>query len=362
MKGAYFLLGVAFSIAFIASSVRLSAWADSSAAASAQPSSAQAASPRASTQAGVRIIYEDWQDSARNRSIPVKFYIPEKLSAPAPVVVFSHGLGGSREAAIYLGNHWAKHGYVCVFIQHPGSDESFWKPKFMTNGQVANRSQLLDEFKGTVKNPMHAVNRANDVHFVIDEVEHLNKSHPILKGKLDLDSIAIAGHSYGSWTALTASGQRLITPWGRDMSSPDPRIKAAVYLSPTSSRRNQDPAVVFGSINVPGLHFTGTLDDSPVNDSKAADRRVAFDNICRSDQYLITLNGADHMVFNGRPRARQKDLDVTHHAIIEKATTEFLDAYLKNDQAARAWLQKRAADELKSQGTYEMKIDGAKSI
>lgn len=346
MKGAYFLLGVAVSLAFIASGIRLGAWADNPAAAT-------------STESGVKIIYEDWRDSSRDRTIPVKFYVPEKLSGAAPVVVFSHGLGGSREAAIYLGKHWAKNGYICVFIQHPGSDESFWKPKFAgANGQVGNRSQILDEFRSTVKNPMHAVNRANDVHFVIDQLERINQSHSTLAGKLDLNALAIAGHSYGSWTALTASGQRLITPWGRDMSSPDARIKAAVYLSPTSPRKQQDPAVVFGNIGIPGLHFTGTLDDSPVNDSKAADRRVAFDNIGKSDQYLIILNGADHMVFNGRPRKRQNDLDVTHHAIIEKATTEFLDAYLKKDQSAKAWLQKTAGEELKSYGTYEMKVAG----
>ena len=44
-------------------------------------------------------------------------------------MLFSHGLGGSREGSAFLGKHWAARGYVVVFLQHPGSDESVWKSK-----------------------------------------------------------------------------------------------------------------------------------------------------------------------------------------------------------------------------------------
>jgi predicted dienelactone hydrolase len=47
----------------------------------------------------------------------------------APVVLFSHGLGGSRTGSVFLGEHWAARGYVAVFLQHPGSDDSIWKDK-----------------------------------------------------------------------------------------------------------------------------------------------------------------------------------------------------------------------------------------
>jgi predicted dienelactone hydrolase len=64
-------------------------------------------------------------DSARKRDIPIRVYIPSGKS-PGPVVLFSHGLGGSREGSAYLGKHWAGHGYWAVFLQHPGSDTSAW--------------------------------------------------------------------------------------------------------------------------------------------------------------------------------------------------------------------------------------------
>lgn len=305
----------------------------------------------------VKIRYDDWNDSRRDRSIPVKVYTPAQLNEPTPVIVFSHGLGGSREAAGYLGQYWARNGYVCFFVQHPGSDQSFWKDD--AAGGIG-RDGLLAKFKTTVKNPMHAVNRAEDVHFVIDQIERLNKADQQLRGKLDLTKIAIAGHSYGSWTALTASGQRLQTPRGRSISSPDERVKVAIYLSPTSPREGVDPSMAFGEIKIPGLHFTGTRDDSPVNDSKAFQRRIAFDNISKSDQYLLILDGADHMVFGGRPRPTENKVDAMHQRVVQQTSLKFLDAYLKRDPQALVWLREQAPIELKKFGSYEFKV--AKSV
>ncbi len=302
--------------------------------------------------------YSEWQDKKRNRSIPVKFYIPKDdahSSKPYPVVIFSHGLGGSREAAVYLGDYLCRNGYLGVFIQHPGSDESFWRPEIEKQGGKIDRAQLMQKFKTTVANPMHAVHRAQDVHFVIDMLETINKSDPLLHGKIDLSKMAIAGHSYGSWTALTASGQRLVTKTGREISSPDKRLKAAIYLSPTPPRKGADPAMVYGKIQIPGLHFTGTKDNSPVNSTKAEDRRIAFDNISKSDQYLIILDGADHMVFGGRARGKVIPLDSKHQEIVKLTSLRFLDAYLKGDEEAKAWLNAQAPTYLKPYGTYELK-------
>ncbi len=302
----------------------------------------------------VQTIHQDWSDTKRLRTLPVKIYLPQFKGAPFPVVIFSHGLGGSREAAVYLGNYWAEQGYLAVFIQHPGSDESFWKPNAVAG--VTTRETLMPEFKKTVANPVHALNRAQDVHFVIDKLTELNTTDKDLAGKMNMNALAIAGHSYGSWTALTASGQNLITPAGRSLSSPDSRIKAAIYLSPTAPRKNQNPSAVYSDIKIPGLHFTGTKDTSPVNDTTAGERRIAYDNISKSDQYLIILDGADHMVFNGGRRLTPKAIDQKHHEIIEVATTKFLDAYLKKDSTALAWLKGAGArDQLKGNGTYELK-------
>ncbi len=299
------------------------------------------------------VAYQEWNDATRDRVIPVKLYVPREQTGPLPVVIFSHGLGGSREAASYLGNYWALHGYIAVFVQHPGSDESFWKPGLDLRN--TSKSQLMGKFRQTLTNPAHAVNRGNDVHFILDYLEKLNDSDPNLKGKFNLKEIAIAGHSFGSWTALTASGQRFFSQGRQGFSSADSRIKAAIYLSPTPPRKGADAAQVYGAIQIPGIHFTGTLDASPVNNTTAEERRIAFDSIVKSDQYLIILDGADHGVFGGRKRLMAKPADQKFQEITEKVSTAFLDAYLKHDAKARQWLTKTAPGFLKPFGSYETK-------
>jgi predicted dienelactone hydrolase len=55
-------------------------------------------------------------DRDRDRVIPLLASLP-KLRKPAPVILFSHGLGGSRQGCGYLREHWAGRGYVAVFLQ-----------------------------------------------------------------------------------------------------------------------------------------------------------------------------------------------------------------------------------------------------
>ena len=60
------------------------------------------------------------------RKVPLKIYLP-KSTSKVPVILFSHGLGGSKDNNPYLGKHWAGRGYVVVFMQHDGSDENVWR-------------------------------------------------------------------------------------------------------------------------------------------------------------------------------------------------------------------------------------------
>ena len=64
--------------------------------------------------AAVETVAYDWHDAKRDRRVPVKIYYPKTGNGPFPVIIFSHGLGGSREGYEYLGRHWASWGYVSV--------------------------------------------------------------------------------------------------------------------------------------------------------------------------------------------------------------------------------------------------------
>ena len=55
----------------------------------------------------VASVKYEWRDTARDREVPVKIYYPADCNTPCPVIIFSHGLGGSRDGYEYLGRHWA---------------------------------------------------------------------------------------------------------------------------------------------------------------------------------------------------------------------------------------------------------------
>jgi len=277
-------------------------------------------------------VYQDWQDGQRQRTIPVKIYMPKIGSAPYPVVIFSHGLGGSREAAVYLGDYWSAHGYLCLFIQHPGSDSSVWQ-----GASGGGKQAILSSLK-TAANGLNLIARAQDVKFVLDQLGQKNRGDALLGGKLDLNRIALSGHSFGAGTTLAVAGQSFGLA-GRSVDVKDDRIKAAIYLCPpVMGMAKTDPAQAFGNIQIPGLLLTGTEDNSPINDTKAEDRRIPFDGMKSTHQYLANFVGADHATFGGRSFRAAKAGDDKFHEMIEELTTKFLDATLKGDAAAWRWL------------------------
>ena len=300
---------------------------------------------------GVATVEYDWHDDTRNRDVPVKIYYPTTGEQPLPVIIFSHGLGGSREGYEYLGRHWASHGYVSVHPTHLGSDTSV-----LTQGK-----NPLESMRQAAADLQNAINRPKDVSFVIDRLTTLNKSDEKFKGRLALDRIGVAGHSFGGYTALAAVGETFIGPGGQSQSLGDPRIKAAIAMS-APARRREDALLdrTYGSIKVPCFHMTGTKDDSPIGETRAEDRRIPFDHMSGGDNYLLIFTGGDHMLFSGRQRLlRSGDNDAHFHELILGASTAFWDAYLKGDADARTWLAGGpfwAA--LGTDGTFETKTPG----
>jgi len=276
------------------------------------------------------VLYE-WVDLTRNRDVPVKIYYPKTGDGPFPVILFSHGLGGSREGYAYLGNHWASHGYVSVHVTHKGSDTEVLK---------ANPRDLMEAMRAAALDPRNAVNRALDVRFAIDQMVKLSRDDSPLKGRLDLDHVGLAGHSFGAWTTLAVVGQGSAALERTAFKLADPRVKAAIAMSaPVSPVAKRQLDTAFAAIKVPCLHMTGTLDTTPITETPAEDRRIPYDHITGAEQYLVTFEGGDHMVFAGVRRVMGGGRkDAVFHDLIRESSTAFWDAYLRNDAKAKSWL------------------------
>lgn len=298
----------------------------------------------------VETLLDQWHDAARQRDVPVKIYYPADGAGPFAVVVFSHGLGGSRDGYEFLGRHWASHGYVSVHLQHKGSDSSVWQ------GDGAP----LEALRRAAADVRNAIDRPKDVSFALDRLAQLNRDDQPLGRRLDLDRVGMAGHSFGAYTTIAVAGQAFLPRLGQPLSLRDPRVKAAIPMSAPVPRKGELDAV-YGPINIPCLHMTGTLDDSPLNETTAEQRRLPFDHMNASDQYLVTFVGGDHMIFSGRigllPRSGK---DPLFQELIRAGTTAFWDAYLHDDPQAKAWLAEGAyARLLADNGRLEVKLHAA---
>jgi predicted dienelactone hydrolase len=295
------------------------------------------------------VLREDWLDAKRNRSVPVLIYLPTDARGPMPTVLFSHGLGGSREGYAYLGRYWAEHGYVSVHLQHQGSDETVWR------GAAAG--EAMRNLRQAAMRLSNFTNRPQDVSFAIDCLERLNASDPRFKGRLDLGKIGVAGHSFGASTTMAVAGQSYRIPGGAAATFADPRVKAVIPMStPAPFLRNRLDALYAG-IRIPSLHMTGTRDDSPIGETKAAERRIPFDHIHGADEYLATFTGGDHMIFSGRGALPGGGQDALFQKDIQQLATAFWDAYLRGDPSAKTWLTGQGARALLGDhGAWEQRL------
>lgn len=266
-------------------------------------------------------------DAERKRDIPIRVYLPLEKS-PVPVVLFSHGLGGSREGSAYLGNHWAIRGYVAVFLQHPGSDTSVWKDK-----PVGRRMEAMQKAAGV----QNFLLRVKDVPAVLDQLDRWKKTDGhVLAGRLDLMRVGMSGHSFGALTTQAVSGQT--TGWG-NLSFTEPRITAAIAFSPSSPRRGGDPNQAFGNVKIPWMLMTGTKDFASIGNADMKSRLAVFPALPPGGKYEVVLYGAEHSAFTDRalPGDTEKR-NPNHHRAILALSTAFWDAHLRGNTAVRAWL------------------------
>lgn len=286
---------------------------------------------------------------------------PHQTGEPFPLVVFSHGFSLSPIVYSTLVEHYASHGYVVLAPEHnegfDGSLTGFWE-------------ELID--------------RPVDISRTIDYAEGLTEPGEPFAGLIDLDHIAVVGHSYGGYTALAAAGARFdfaaykarcaaltaddplnffCAPIANesDMSMRagldevpsdlwpsfgDPRVKAAISLAGDAYPFDERG---LAEIKIPIMAMGGTVDDGTPYTWGA---KLTYDHAGSTDKTLITFPGAGHMLFldpcENLPWTQAsvyRDGICTDAVwstrpldIVEHYTTAFLRDTLNADSGARAAL------------------------
>jgi dienelactone hydrolase len=284
----------------------------------------------------VEAIDTDFFDQGRNRRVPVRIYAPLVLTDSAyptgstgstgtsaqslPLIIFSHGLGGSRNGYSYIGRYLAARGYIVMHTQHEGSDRSIW---------TGNIFSLYSNMQSATREA-HAIDRVFDVQFAITEI--LKKE--LWVQRIDPLRIGIAGHSYGANTALMLSGAKIDR---MNAALSDPRIKAALIISAPPFHGEGEMQPILGQIKIPSLHVTGTEDviRVPGYRSTLDDRIAVFEatgaQLTPSEQLiaqkrLIVFKGGTHSVFTDRTDRSGPELNSTIKRGTQELALAFFDA------------------------------------
>jgi len=175
--------------------------------------------------------------------------------SPYPVIVFSHGFGGFRLQSVDLTTHWASRGYVVVAADHPGR-------------------MLGDVLPCVFSPPLDGCGIGGDDPAVADVADILDWLEGAavegwLASAIDLDAIALTGHSAGAGTTVSVGES-------------DTRITAMVPMAyPGSPDRD-----------VPRLLMGGTCD--AYADGLTMD--LAWSQTPGAE--LVLLEGAGHLAFS----------------------------------------------------------------
>jgi pimeloyl-ACP methyl ester carboxylesterase len=124
---------------------------------------------------------------------------------PYPVLIFSHGWGGTRTQSTFLMEELASHGYVVAAIDHPYGALVTVYP----DGRVVFQKQDIiggqDSDEPSRRSAHELISTwTGDVRFVLDQLEGMNvpSEESIFSEHLDFERIGFLGHSTGGGNAV----------------------------------------------------------------------------------------------------------------------------------------------------------------
>ncbi len=248
----------------------------------------------------------------------------EALPGPLTTLFFSHGRSGNRLVYAQLCEALAARGYAVATCDHPGDTMIEWM--FGT---------ALDD----VSNERE---RAADILFVLDALATRSNgiSHPL---NLDLDRLAVAGHSYGANTALAFAGTKT--------SGIRPRAIAGVqpYL------RTLDPQLL-AQIDIP-VFFIGGANDTTTPPSTDIDfvtqhlhpeltvRQVILDGVGHQGCSDVGLYVEFGPQVPGVPAPALEMLDSMGSEVTGRAGDPWRPAVLAHVELLGAWLEDLTASD-----------------
>jgi predicted dienelactone hydrolase len=274
------------------------------------------------------------EDKVREKALAVRVSGPRD-QADCPVIVFSHGLLGSKDGYQPLVEHWASHGYIVIQPTHYDS--------------AAHRKPTLTELRDLTPLFVGWESRPDDIIFILDSLTEIEKHVAHFGSTFDRSRIGMGGHSFGSHTAMLLGGTKLASGSFGDCGNQnrgnngtqfsDDRIKAFLLLSPQGSGRALTETADFDQsawddFDRPMMIITGTEDNGRRKQTYLW-RSEAYHLAPPGDKYLVVIDGGYHG-FGGITGTRffgSGPANPLHVEWMLTITLAFFDRYIKGDAA-----------------------------
>ena len=284
------------------------------------------------------------RDQVREKDLEIKVTYPDGADT-YPVIVFSHGLLGSKDGYQPLVRYWADNGYVVIQPTHYDS-ASFRKPT------LTELRDLTPLFVGWESRP-------DDIILILDQLANIESLLPDFQGQFDHGRIGMGGHSFGSHTAMLIGGTQLsansfgncgnvgsiansnISGGASSKSNAggkqfrDERPLAFLLLSPQGSGRALTETADFNQsawddFERPMMIVTGTEDKGRRRQDHIW-RSEAFKYGAPDDKYLMVIEGGYHGFggITGTKFFGSGPANDSHVEWVQLSTLAFFDRYVK---------------------------------
>jgi predicted dienelactone hydrolase len=201
-----------------------------------------------------------------------------------PVVIFSHGITGTRHLHQAMYEFLVSRGFIVLALDHSFDANLTIFP----DGHLADyRSNITGHPDSSNVRTMQMNTRVADISFILDQLDKIQsgKIESQINAKIDLERVAVGGHSYGGSTATVVS-QR------------DNRIKACFSLDSWISPIPQE--TIDDGIHIPFLFMgrpTWDGSDYPGNYPRL-DSLMAHSS---NPKYRLIIKGTKHLDYSDIP-------------------------------------------------------------
>ncbi len=241
-----------------------------------------------------------------------------------PLVVFSHGNGGTRYQNTFWCDYLASHGYIVVSADHTGNARITIIDGKTIMYQESERKRSAED-------------RPLDMIFLLDRMMGWNKGgDKRFAGRIDTDRACAAGMSFGGFTSVTVADR-------------EPRFKAVIAMAGAPESNT--------NLRVPSLRMLGTEDATIKEEGNARIRSQHAKHTGSS--FLLELKDGGHYTFTdtfkiskkpgdgigkGKRRATGEEFEFTpmetSYKIINSYSIAFLGYYLKGEKEYLGFLEK----------------------